>query len=132
MLTIESAKSTTSKSPQEVYDFLVDLNNLEKLMPEGKVENWRSTDNTCRFAIKNLATIGMKVENTQAPHTIELVSDGKNPFPFSLTLYMNNHAEGTEAYFEFKGEVNMFMQTMIKKPLKTFFDGLVNALPNAI
>lgn len=132
MLTIESAKSNPAKSAQEVFDFLSDLNNLEKLMPEGKVENWRSTNDTCRFAIKNLATIGMKINNSSAPNTIELVSDGKNPFPFSLTLFMNDVDGGCEAYFEFKGEVNMFMKTMIQKPLKNFFDSLVTALPAAL
>lgn len=132
MLTIESTKSTTNKSAQDVFEFLSDLNNLEKLMPQDKVDNWRSTENTCRFAIKNLATIGMKTASSSAPNTIELVSDGKNPFPFSLTLFMNDTSAGCEAYFEFKGEVNMFMKTMIQKPLKTFFDGLVNALPAAL
>lgn len=129
MLTIESQKGTSPHAAEQLFELLCDLNNLEKLMPAGKVENWRSTGDSCRFAIKNLATIGMKVGDTKAPSTIQLVSDGKNPFPFELTIHIAANGAQSEAYFVFSGEVNMFMKTMIQKPLKSFFDSLVVALP---
>ena len=132
MLTIESNKVDVNQSANTVFEFLSDLNNLEKLMPEGRVENWRSTNETCRFAIKNLATIGMKHKSVETPSKIVLESDGKNPFPFTLTILVESNNDNCKSYFVFDGDVNMFMSAMVKKPLKQFFDQLAENLPAAI
>lgn len=132
MLTIQSATVSSGKSSEEVFNFLKDLNNLEKLMPAEKVEKWESTDSTCRFAIKNLASIGMKLDGVTAPTEIKLASDGKNPFSFTLTISISNDPANAESFFVFEGDVNMFMKAMVEKPLKKFFDTLANNLPSAL
>jgi carbon monoxide dehydrogenase subunit G len=132
MVTIESKKIEVSHSPLEVFHFLRDINNLEKLMPKDRVEHWQSTSETCRFSIKNLATIGMKVKDSVPGERIILESDGKNPFPFELTIFIGESNQKTQAYFVFSGEVNMFMATMVKTPLKNFFDQLADQLPEAM
>ena len=132
MLTIESKAVVVNQPDISVFDFLSDLNNLEKLMPQDRVENWRSTETTCRFAIKNLSTIGMKIKEVQSPSKIVLVSDGKNPFDFSLTIHVQKENSDSQTYFVFDGDVNMFMSTMVKKPLSNFFDQLADNLPQAI
>ena len=132
MLTIESTKVTVSKSAEEVYNFLQDLNNLEKLMPQDRIEYWKSTDTTCRFGIKNLSSIGMKHKELNTPTKIVLESDGKNPFDFTLTIYVTNENDTIGSYFVFEGDVNMFMKAMVTKPLKQFFDSLAENLPGAL
>jgi hypothetical protein len=129
MLTIESNKVNVNHNAKEVYDFIVDLNNLEKLMPPDRVEYWKSTENTCRFGIKNLASIGMKHSELVSPNKIILESDGKNPFTFKLTIFIKEINDRVESYFEFEGDVNMFMKAMVQKPLKQFFDTLAENLP---
>tara|TARA_R110002050_G_scaffold200591_1_gene335506 strand:+ start:51332 stop:51733 length:402 start_codon:yes stop_codon:yes gene_type:complete len=132
MLNIESTTVLVNKTQQEVYDFLIDLNNLEKLMPEDRIEYWKSTDSTCRFGIKNLASIGMRHKELITPNKIILESDGKNPFDFTLTIFIDTDTDGVKSYFEFSGDVNMFMKAMVQKPLKQFFDTLAGNLPAAI
>lgn len=132
MLIIESSKVDVSHSSQVVYDFLLDLNNLEKLMPQDRIEFWKSTDTTCRFGIKNLSSIGMKIKEGLAPNKIVLESDGKNPFTFTLTIFINENDAGVNSYFVFEGDVNMFMKAMVQKPLKDFFDVLAQNLPEAL
>lgn len=132
MLTISSTKVTTSKSTREVFDFLLDLNNLEKLMPKDRMDKWISTNNTCRFSIKNLSSIGMKLKSSEASSAIVLESDGKNPFSFTLTIHISDDSANAESHFVFEGDVNMFMKAMVEKPLKKFFDSLANNLPQAL
>jgi len=132
MLTIESKKVEVNQSPKAVFDFLADLNNLEKLMPEDRVDNWRSTAETCRFTIKNLSTIGMKHKSLESPNKIVLESDGKNPFPFTLTILVSDNGDKAASNFVFEGDVNMFMSTMVKSPLKKFFDQLAEGLDAAM
>jgi carbon monoxide dehydrogenase subunit G len=132
MLTIESSKVDVNKDAQEVFDFLLDLNNLEKLMPQDRIEYWKSTDTSCRFGIKNLSSIGMKVKESTAPNKIVLESDGKNPFTFTLTIFVETIDSGVNSFFVFEGDVNMFMKAMVQKPLKDFFDVLATNLPEAL
>ena len=132
MFTIESKKVDVNQSAKDVFDFLADLNNLIKLMPEDRVDNWRSTNETCRFTIKNLSTIGMKHKNLDSPSKIVLESDGKNPFDFTLTVLISGENEKAESHFIFEGDANMFMATMVKAPLKKFFDQLAEGLDGAM
>lgn len=132
MLTIESLKVGVNQDTESVFKFLSDLNNLEKLMPQDRVEYWKSTDTTCRFGIKKLSSIGMKHKELNAPTQIILESDGKNPFPFTLTIHIQEDGKNVTSYFVFDGEVNMFMKAMVQKPLKDFFDSLAENLPAAI
>jgi carbon monoxide dehydrogenase subunit G len=132
MLTIESTKVSVNHSSEDIYNFLIDLNNLEKLMPSDRIEYWKSTDSTCRFGIKNLASIGMKHKELVSPSKIVLESDGKNPFTFTLTIFVNQVGDSVESYFVFDGDVNMFMKAMVQKPLKQFFDTLAENLPSAM
>ncbi|MFT4752881.1 MAG: hypothetical protein ACI85Q_000417 [Salibacteraceae bacterium] len=132
MLTIESSKVNVNRDSLAVYNFLLDLNNLEKLMPEDRVEFWKSTEDTCRFGIKNLSSIGMKMKESISPDKIILESDGKNPFLFTLTIFINKVGNETNSYFVFEGEVNLFMKAMVQKPLKDFFDTLAQNLPGAL
>ena len=60
MATIKSETVKIDKPLNEVFDFLRDLNNLEKLMPHDRIDNWESTAEECRFTIKGLAGIGME------------------------------------------------------------------------
>ncbi len=132
MLTIESTKVDVLKTSQEVFEFLINLNNLEKLMPQDRIEFWKSTDDTCRFGIKNLSSIGMKIKDISSPNEIILESDGKNPFTFTLTIFIHDNSGSVNSYFVFEGDVNMFMKAMVQKPLKQFFDTLSENLPQAM
>lgn len=132
MLTIESTKVNVSQSQENVFSFLSDLNNLEKLMPQDRIEYWKSTETTCRFGIKKLSSIGMKIKELNTPDQIILESDGKNPFSFTLTIHVNVNGDSVSSYFVFDGDVNMFMKTMVQKPLKQFFDSLAENLPAAM
>ena len=47
MTRIESDKVTVNKTSEEIYTFLSNFNNFQKLMPE-QVTNWQSTEEDCR------------------------------------------------------------------------------------
>ena len=128
MANIESKEVTVNSPINEVYEFLLDLNNLHKLMPEDKVEKWESTHESCSFQIKGLAKIGMKKESTVSPEKIHLVSEGKNPFEFTLDILFKEDGGSTKSKMVFDANVNPFMKMMIEKPLTNFFNMLAEKL----
>jgi len=126
MTTIETNKEISPNTTQKLFDFLTDMNNFEQLMPEGKIEKWSSDKNQCEFTIKGMARIGLKQKATNPPNKIEIESFGKVPFPFTLEIFLNEKEENkTETQMVFKGEINAFMKMMVEKPLRNFFNMLV-------
>lgn len=97
-------------------------------MPEDRVENWTSTTDTCSFQIKGLARIGMRIAERNEPSLIHIVSDGKNPFDFTLNIHLDGQEAQTEGHFVFDGQMNPFMKMMVEKPLTNFFNMLADKL----
>lgn len=127
MTTIETKKEISPNSTQKLFDFLTNMNNFEQLMPEDKIEKWNADEDQCEFTIKGMARIGLKKVSTEEPNKITIESFGKVPFPFTLEIFLDEKsADETEAYMVFKGEINAFMKMMVEKPLKNFFNILVD------
>ncbi len=126
---IETKKAHLNKSQQEMFEFLSDFRNFEKLMPKDKIEKWTAQSDTCSFNINGMADIGMKIEKTVPHSEINIVSHGKNPFEFTLNVFIQ--ADGNEnsiAFLVFDANVNPFLKMMAEKPLTNFFNMLVEKL----
>ena len=82
---IESEKVEVNKSATEIYTFLSDFNNFQRLMPP-QVTEWKSTTDECSFNINGMATIGMKIIEKTPHSNIKISSNGKVPFDFTLTI----------------------------------------------
>ena len=58
------------------------------------------------------------LENSQ----ILMKSGQGTPFPFNLTIHLEEKGKQTEGHIEFDGEVNMFLKMMVEKPLTALFN----------
>ena len=128
MAKLESKKLEINCPAEEAYGFLIDINNLEKLMPSDKIEGWTSDESSCSFNIKGLAKIGMK-RNSSVPNTlINLISEGKNPFDFTLDIHLTEQGDTCTGQIVFEGKMNPFIKAMVEKPLTNFFNMLVEKM----
>lgn len=126
MTTIETNHENTNSPAEKLYDFLSDMNNFEKLMPEGKIEKWNSEKGQCEFTIKGMTRIGLKIVNSERPNLIEIQSFGKVPFDFDLHIHiLPINQDSAELFMVFNGQINAFMKMMVEKPLTNFFNMLV-------
>lgn len=110
-----------------MFTFLSDMNNLEKLMPE-QVVNWKSDADSCTYTIKGMADIGMRISERVPSSRIVMVSEGKVPFDFTLSIDIAAAGNGSETSLRFEGDVNMFLRMMVEKPLGNFFNMLIDSL----
>jgi carbon monoxide dehydrogenase subunit G len=127
MLVIETPQQNLKATQQEVYGFLADMNNLQKLMPE-QVVHWKSDADSCTYTIKGMADIGMRVLERKPFESIHIQSEGKGPFAFTLTLSVKDDGEHSKAGLKFEGDVNPFLKMMVEKPLSNFFNLLIQSL----
>lgn len=128
-LIINSTIENANTSAQQLFDFCINLNNLQGCMP-AQVKEWVSTTDSCSYNLNGMATIAMKITNSVAPTKIETVSDGeKNPFTFTLNFNIVPVTDASSTLqLVFDGDVNMFMKPMIEKPLTNFFNYLTAQL----
>ena len=125
---IESDKSEINKPASEVFAFLTDFNNFQKLMPP-QVTNWKSTADECSFTISGMASIGMKIIEKTPNSNIKISSSGKVPFEFTLNIPLTENSPAqTTGQIIFESDLNPMMAMMVEKPLRNFFNLLAGKM----
>ncbi len=129
---LESPKTIIDKPTQDTFDFLSDVKNFEKLMPEN-ISKFEVLDNDkFLFALKGMPEIVLKKKEALAPYKVVLGAAGGN-LNFSLTANISEPApEQSEVHLIFEGEFNAMMGMMIKGPIKKFIETLTVNLPKAV
>lgn len=117
---LESQKVNVQKSQQELFDFLTNVENYEKIMPENKEKFEVKSQDTFSFALKGMPEIELKIKETREPEFIVLGSTSEK-FNFSLDVVIEENGPGqSQAQLFFHGKFNTMMSMMVKGPLKKF------------
>lgn len=123
-MNLESPKVKSQKNQQEMYDFLTDVRNYEKLMPESLEEFKVTGENSFLFSLKGMPKIELAIQETQEPDLIVLGSTSEK-FDFSLNAHIEDAGEdNSEVLLLFTGKFNAMMAMMVKSPLKKFINTL--------
>lgn len=125
---LESPTVRLQKSRTEVFEFLSNLENFERLMPDS-IQTFQVLDlNTFRFGLKGMPEIVLRRKEQLAPEFIVLgAASDKLSFTLRATLIELGLQE-TEVRLDFDGEFNAMMAMMIKTPLTNFLEALSSKL----
>lgn len=126
-MTSFESKTSLSKSIEEVYAFLEDCNNHEKLQPEN-VYDWSSTRDEATFTIKNMSKLALKVKERKENAEIRFVPASETPFDLSLNWLLDQKDGKTEVTLELNAELNMMMKMMASGPLQKLIDFQIKRL----
>src|SRR5210317_900406 len=131
-MNLESPKVVIDKSPQEIFDFLSDIKNFEKLMPENISKFEVLENDKFLFALKGMPEIILKKKELSSPNKIVLgAADGK--IDFSLTGNITEiENDKSDVQLSFDGDFNPMMAMMIKGPISKFIETLATNIPKAI
>ncbi len=129
---LESTKVSLDKSAQEVFNFLTNVENFERLMPE-TISKFKLMDSdTFLFALNGMPEIVLKKKSMEAPHTILLGAAG-GKLDFSLTAKIESPSKNkSEVQLTFEGSFNPMMAMMIKAPITKFIETLALNIPKEI
>lgn len=119
---IQSDLVHVNTSISEVFNFLKDTRNIIHLLPEDKISDWKADELSCSFKVQGGILIPFEQVKLEEPNRIFLKSGERAPFPFELTVFLDDKAEGVEGYLLFDGQVNMFLKMMIESPLTHLFN----------
>ncbi|WP_282163065.1 SRPBCC family protein [Ulvibacterium marinum] len=125
---IETPKKNISKSQEQVFDFLIELKNFEKLMPNSIDKFELINEDRFLFALKGMPEIVLQ-RKEQHPHNKIVLGAASDKLPFTLTADILSIADNeTQVVLSFQGEFNAMMAMMIKTPITNFMDTLLENL----
>ena len=127
MTQLQSDKVVLNKTAKEVFDFLSDFNNYQRLMPE-QVVDWKSTADECSFTIKGMGSLGMKIVEKHPDTSVIIHKHGKAPFDFKLHCNIVNLPSQCEVQLVFDADLNPMLQLVASKPLTNFLNILASRL----
>ncbi len=126
---IESVQSEVKLSIDNVFNFVHDLTNLIHLLPQDKVSNWEATHESCSFKIQGGIIIPLKLRTTSFPNEIILDSGDKSPFPFVLTIHLEEvSSNSTIGKLVFDAKMGKTLQFITEKPLRNLFNTMSERL----
>jgi carbon monoxide dehydrogenase subunit G len=129
---LESPKVTIPKPQQDIFDFLSDVKNFEKLMPENISKFELLEDDKFLFALKGMPEIVLKKKEVDQPNKIVLGAAG-GKLDFSLIgLIDEQENDSSSVQLIFEGDFNPMMAMMIKGPISKFIETLSNNIPKAL
>jgi carbon monoxide dehydrogenase subunit G len=135
-----------------VYSFVSDFNRLGELIkmarqrvqeggvPEGKegeqvsqlaakIEDIRTTEDTCTFVVSGFGEVGMKIEERQEPTMVKFAGDGRLPFAFNVWIQLLEHGpHDTRLRVTCEAELNMMLNMMLKGKLEKGINQLAEGL----
>lgn len=119
---IESPWKEVNAKPESIFEWLSDMNNVGKLMPQ-QITNWKSDGTSCSYTINGMADINMTIDEKQPYELIKMVSFGKNPFNFEIQIHIKPKGVNlADVQLILNGDVNPFLKMMVEKPLTNFID----------
>jgi hypothetical protein len=126
-MNLESPTKSVDKSAEEVYHFLMNIENFETLMPENtKFE--KINDTRFLFALKGMPEIVLDLKEG-VPHSKVVLGAASDKLPFTLTGNITQVEDNkSDVQLSFAGEFNPMMSMMIKGPITKFIETLATNL----
>ena len=121
-MNIKSNKVEVNASRSQILEFLLNMENIQFLLPQDKVSDFKADKNQCSFKVQGGVTIALIQDGHNGEEEVYMKSGQGSPFPFKLTVILEESGTSTSGYISFDGEVNMFLKMMVEKPLTALFN----------
>lgn len=126
---LESKIGKINSKSADIYQFLTNFDNFKNLIPEDKISDWQSNDDSCTFSVPPVGKTGFKLVEKDPYKLIKLSNLEDTSYTFLFWVQLKDLEEGiTAVKLTMEVELNAMMQMMAKKPLKEFLDKLVDQL----
>jgi len=112
---------------QAVFDFLSDLRNVGRLMPE-QVIDWEADQDRCSFTIKGMTDLHLKIEEKIPNKLVRLIPEGKSPFEFELVSNIRTLEGAAQVKIVLSANLNPMMAMMAKRPLQNLVNIMADKL----
>ena len=121
---IESPTRSVNQNSETVFNFLSDVKNFEKLMPENIDKFELLNEDTFRFALRGMPEIVLRKEE-EYPNSKVVLGAASSKLNFTLTADIQEiDSNKSDVSLVFEGKFNAMMAMMIKGPITNFIQTL--------
>lgn len=126
---IESRIGTIAAGEEKIYNFMSNFNNFKQFIPVDKIQDFESTEDSCRFSVPNMGKVGLRIVEKTPFNTIKISGDGMANQQFNFWVQLKEMDENdTKVKLTIKADLNPMLKMMVNKPLQNFVDKLVEAM----
>lgn len=131
MSKIESKIGVINQPAEKVFSYISNFNNFRSLIPEDRVKDFESTEETCRFTVEGIGQAGLRIIEKEPHKLIKISSDDQTTFDLLLWIQIKEVAPvDSRIRITIEAKLNPMMAAMAKKPLKQLVDTLVEQAEN--
>ncbi|CAM1344570.1 SRPBCC family protein [Tenacibaculum amylolyticum] len=126
-MNIDGNSITVKKSQEDLYNFLIQLENFKVLMPEN-TEKFEVDGESFIFGLKGMPEIRLVMkEKTEFSNVTLGAASSKLPFTLAANIEAVSDSE-SKVQLKFESSFNPMMAMMVKKPLTNFINTLTENL----
>ena len=94
-----------------------------------KIEEVRTTTDTCTLVVKGIGEMGLKIVERQEPTLVKMEGDGRMPFEVHLWVQLlSNGPYDTRMRLTLEADMNMMLKMMLKGKLEKGINQAAEAL----
>jgi carbon monoxide dehydrogenase subunit G len=125
----ESRTGTVSANAKAVFNFVTDMSNFERFVPDGTINNWKAEKDNCSFGVSMIGTVTVRLAEKEEFIKVVYRGDALKKNDFILTLDIYNHSEKpADVKVSLQADLNPIMKMMAAKPIEQFLGMLVNEM----
>ncbi len=128
-MNVNTEKVRFNKNQQDAYEFLLNMENYEQLMP-ADTNSFEIHESKKGFTVGvgSLPKVGMRIKETEEPSKIVFESPAPS-FEYYLTISIDAVDDNSsDVQLNFDGKFNMMIEMMAKKPLTSFIETIAENL----
>lgn len=123
-MNLESPTVTVKKDADSIFDFLTQVENFEKIMPDSIQKFEKISDTRFLFQLKGMPELVLDKKESTKPSQITFGA-ASDKLPFTLVADISDCDDGTSTTkLTFDGKFNAMMSMMIKSPIQNFINTL--------
>jgi len=131
MILLKSKTISTDKSVYYMFDYLSDLSNFERLMPDN-VRSFQIENDCAILDIQGIGKLELAVTEAISPKKIVMLPLNKVPFKFDIQWHIDSTDDGSKIHAIINADLNLMMKMMAKKPLNDFINVQIQKLSNEL
>jgi len=128
MMHIESNKQSIARPASEIYTFIKDFRNFERLMPS-QVMNYQAGYEQCSFEISSMGRVSLEMKERIEDKMIRAASTAGTAINFELIVNLVPESAGASiVQAELNAELSPMLAMLARNPLNNFINMLVDKL----
>jgi len=118
-------------APAEVFEFVTDMRNFKRFVPDGNVDKMDFSRDECSFHVASLGNVIMSIERKSPYSDVTYNATLLKIQDLSLVLYINGGSnEKAKVTITVSAVMNPFMKLMAEKYIIKFLEAIIEEMEN--